>query len=636
MSTLTDSPHHDQSASKAFSAGWISIVVCMLFSFIFAVLSLQQATRHYQSQLQSWLAQHTVQMLSQQPKGALAQQLEAQRKKGHYPTLLYPQLEALGLKVYVNAIHTTSKVHVTSTSTSTSTTSILDEKYKELQKSFHETPQNTHPAIFQSTTYLFDGSPLKYLKDKPWFDAFWSHKTLWKDLKHDYWASAYINSRSSKDSFSKNSLPKKSLITKAKNNTIRHELIKDSQSKWLSHVPLPKAAILPWTQLILTWIILTLALLYFTSRYVGWRWIGLLQLLITVGPISWVLLHYCSEQEALVSQLLHTSDHLPLFTLARYIPLSALVPIIVLCILNLFTRAKRSQHRVAYTYMAPTLISVSLLVFVPFSIGLVLAFMRHDHGTFTWVGIDHFIQILYQQDYNITHPLNFYFTLAVTLLWTFVNVIFHTSLGLALALLLNTKGLYLKGIYRALLIIPWAIPNYITALIWKGMFNQNYGLINYCLQFVGVEPIAWMHGFWGAMSANVVTNTWLGFPFMMVVSLGALQSIPKDLYEAAHIAGASRWIQFKEITLPLLRPALLPAVILGSVWTFNMFNIIYLVSGGQPNGATDILITEAYRWAFEQDRYGYASAYSLIIFVILLGYASLTQKLSRSAEEIYQ
>ena len=121
-------------------------------------------------------------------------------------------------------------------------------------------------------------------------------------------------------------------------------------------------------------------------------------------------------------------------------------------------------------------------MFVPFTIGLVLAFMRHDHGTFTWVGIDHFIQILYHQDYNITHPLNFYFTLAVTLLWTFVNVVFHTSLGLALALILNTKGLYLKGIYRALLIIPWAIPNYITALIWKGMFNQNYGLINYILQ----------------------------------------------------------------------------------------------------------------------------------------------------------
>jgi arabinogalactan oligomer/maltooligosaccharide transport system permease protein len=144
-----------------------------------------------------------------------------------------------------------------------------------------------------------------------------------------------------------------------------------------------------------------------------------------------------------------------------------------------------------------------------------------------------------------------------------------------------------------------------------------------------------MSHFWGAFSANVITNTWLGFPFMMVVALGALQSIPRDLYEAADLAGASPWVQFKSITLPLLKPALLPAMILGSVWTFNMFNIIYLVSGGHPNGATDILITEAYRWAFEQDRYGYASAYSLVIFFILLGYAALSQKLSKSAEEVY-
>ena len=128
--------------------------------------------------------------------------------------------------------------------------------------------------------------------------------------------------------------------------------------------------------------------------------------------------------------------------------------------------------------------------------------------------------------------------------------------------------------------------------------------------------------------ANVTTNTWLGFPFMMVVSLGALQSIPKDLYEAAQVDGANKWQQFRRITIPMLKPALLPAVILGSIWTFNMFNIVYLVSGGQPDGSTDILITEAYRWAFEQDRYGYASAYSLIIFAILLGYSLVTSRVT--------
>ena len=167
----------------------------------------------------------------------------------------------------------------------------------------------------------------------------------------------------------------------------------------------------------------------------------------------------------------------------------------------------------------------------------------------------------------------------------------------------------------------------------KGMFNQQFGLINAVLGQFGVEPIGWFSGFWTAFIANLSTNTWLGFPFMMVVALGALQSIPKDLYEAAEVDGANAWQQFKHITLPLLKPALLPAVIMGTVWTFNMFNIVYLVSGGRPEGSTDILITEAYRWAFERERYGYAAAYSLLIFVVLLGHSLLTQKVGQSAEE---
>ena len=107
---------------------------------------------------------------------------------------------------------------------------------------------------------------------------------------------------------------------------------------------------------------------------------------------------------------------------------------------------------------------------------------------------------------------------------------------------------------------------------------------------------------------------------MMVISLGALQSIPADLYEAARVDGATRWQQFRAITLPSLKPALIPAIILSVVWTFNMFNIIYLVTAGEPAGATEILITQAYKFAFEQYRYGYAAAYSTVIFVILLVY----------------
>ena len=239
------------------------------------------------------------------------------------------------------------------------------------------------------------------------------------------------------------------------------------------------------------------------------------------------------------------------------------------------------------------------------------------------------------EDTPITAPLSVYFTLGVTLLWTALNVALHAGIGLGLAMLLREPTLRLKAVYRVLLIVPWAVPSYITALIWKGMFNKQYGLINEGLAALGVEPIGWFSGFWTAFSANVTTNTWLGFPFMMVVCLGALQSIPRDMYEAASVDGAGRWDQFRHITLPLLKPALFPALILGSIWTFNMFNVIYLVSEGQPNGGTDILITEAYRWAFEQDRHGYAAAYSVLIFLILLGYSLITARLSKGVEETY-
>jgi arabinogalactan oligomer/maltooligosaccharide transport system permease protein len=214
------------------------------------------------------------------------------------------------------------------------------------------------------------------------------------------------------------------------------------------------------------------------------------------------------------------------------------------------------------------------------------------------------------------------------------NVVLHVTLGLALALLLDRKGLALRPLYRVILIVPWAVPNYITALIWKGMFHQQMGAINGLLTVLGLTPVAWFSSFPTAFFANLCANVWLGFPFMMVVSLGALQSIPQDLYEAASVDGAGWVDQFRHVTWPLLKPALIPAVLLGTVWTFNQFNIVYLVSGGEPDGATEILISEAYRWAFtRQEQYGYAAAYACLIFVVLLGWSQVSARIARYAEE---
>lgn len=286
------------------------------------------------------------------------------------------------------------------------------------------------------------------------------------------------------------------------------------------------------------------------------------------------------------------------------------------------------KNKVAYIYVAPAVIAMIILVVTPFVVGSAVSLFAHRQGEFTFVGLANFVDILLSQDFGVTDPLSFYFTLGVTLLWTVTNVFLHVSIGLALAMALRNEWVKLRGVWRVLLIVPWAVPNYITALIWRGMFHKQFGAINGILDWFGVEPVSWFSQFSTAFAANLATNVWLGFPFMMVVTLGALQAIPRDLEEAAEVDGASRWQRFRHVTLPLLRPALVPAIVLGTVWTFNSFNIIYLVSQGEPDGSTEILISEAYKWAFSrQEQYGYAAAYAVLIFFVLLGYSLFTGQL---------
>jgi len=297
------------------------------------------------------------------------------------------------------------------------------------------------------------------------------------------------------------------------------------------------------------------------------------------------------------------------------------------------------KHRLAYYYVAPATIGMLLLVFFPILFGFVLGFTNYSLLKFKdpiwtlFIGFKNFIDIL--SDFNIFSYQNFYYTLFITVIWTVTNVVLHVGIGLFLAIILNLPFVAGSRIYRTLLILPWAVPNYITALIWRGMFQRQFGAVNGLLNLFGFPSISWFEKPFTAFMTNLATNVWLGFPFMMVIALGALQSIPAELFEAAEIDGASPWQKFRKITLPLLRPAMTPAIILGVVWTFNMFNIIYLVSGGAPYGATDILITSAYRWAFEKYQYGYAAAYSTIIFIILLSYSVLNIRISRATESAY-
>jgi len=289
---------------------------------------------------------------------------------------------------------------------------------------------------------------------------------------------------------------------------------------------------------------------------------------------------------------------------------------------------------IAYAFLGPTAASMLVLVGIPFVVGLGLGFYNNNHGEWTFVGLDNFLQILSGDGRSLSDPLNFWFTLGVTVAWTATNVVLHVSIGVALALVLRQRWLKGRNGFRMLLILPWAIPNYITALIWKGMFQFEYGAINSVLSAVGLDKVNWFSEWSTSFASNVATNTWLGFPFMMVVALGALENIPTDMYEAAEVDGASPWQRFHHITIPHLLPAMLPALALGAIWTFNMFNVIYLVSDGRPGGGTDILVTEAYRWAFERgERYGLAAAYATIIFLILILWTIIGSRLTKKDSE---
>jgi arabinogalactan oligomer/maltooligosaccharide transport system permease protein len=307
-----------------------------------------------------------------------------------------------------------------------------------------------------------------------------------------------------------------------------------------------------------------------------------------------------------------------------------------------------SEYRDAYLYVTPAMFGMLILVFFPFIYGIALSFTGQTIFNINqplgelFIGLQNYVDIVGDVDVMrrtadglVINYQNFYWTLFITICWTVANVTVGVTLGMILALALNTPGLRFKPIYRVLLILPWAIPNYITALIWKALFHQQFGAINQGIQMFGGAPVAWFDGVFSSFMTGLITNGWLSFPFMMVVILGGLQSISADMYEAATVEGASRRQQFWGITLPLLMPTLVPAVILSVVWTFNMFNIIYLVSGGAPAGANEILITKAYKIAFEEYRYAYSAAYSTVIFLILLVYGVFQTRMTRATEAVH-
>jgi arabinogalactan oligomer / maltooligosaccharide transport system permease protein len=310
-----------------------------------------------------------------------------------------------------------------------------------------------------------------------------------------------------------------------------------------------------------------------------------------------------------------------------------------------------------YMYLLPAFLVMGIITFYPLIFQVWMSFT--DFGPINyrvrnpvpaeWVGLDNYLRIAAS---NLSIP-NFEFLRLVffNLWWAFSNVVVHVVIGVFIAVLLNTKGLKFRGFYRALFILPVVIPSLIVATVWRNMFDTDAGAVNFLLQGIGgifglpaTTPafhLNWLRQVDDpipfiplplAYFAMLIANTWLGWPLNAVVATGALQSIPGELYEAAEIDGASWWQRFRNITVTYLRPAMLPYAIYGFVITFNLFFLPYFMTGGEPFGRTEILVTQAYRLAVDRQLLGVAAAFAVYLFFLLLTITLVTNRLAQATK----
>ncbi len=258
---------------------------------------------------------------------------------------------------------------------------------------------------------------------------------------------------------------------------------------------------------------------------------------------------------------------------------------------------------------------------------------------FRFIGVKNFATILAQANQ----------ALGPVFLWNVIfagsTVFLNAFLGLVLALILNNKNLRFRNFYRTALIVSWALPGVITVQVFVALLNYNFGAINRLLGVLGIYPIPWLIDPDWARVAILLVNLWLGFPYMMTATLGALSTIPDELYEAARVDGAGPWQALTRITLPLLEKPMLPILLSSFAFNFNNFYIIYLLTGGGPPEegrlataqATDILISWAYKTAFSaegQSAYGLGAAISLLIFLLTVAISLVNFRLTGALREV--
>lgn len=287
---------------------------------------------------------------------------------------------------------------------------------------------------------------------------------------------------------------------------------------------------------------------------------------------------------------------------------------------------RKRDTLVSYAWSAPSLLLIGLMVVFPilYTGYISLTNMNVYHWfDFTIVGLENYFRALFVFDSG------FLSALLATIAWTVVNMVLQLVIAFVLANLLNIKKLRFRKLYKTILMFPWAMPGYVGILLWKtGMFNTQFGLLNQWMEKLGHEAVRWLSSDVSAFICCTVVNLWLALPFMIMIMDGALQSIDRSYYESARLYGAGAIAQARYITIPAMKPIIAPAVIITVFTTFKQFDVVYLLTqqaGAKTGSGFHTILTYAYENAFITNNYGYSSAISIIIFILLILFSAKFQ-----------
>ena len=273
----------------------------------------------------------------------------------------------------------------------------------------------------------------------------------------------------------------------------------------------------------------------------------------------------------------------------------------------------------AWLYSMPFLILAGLMIVVPLIYTVAISFTNmsiYHWDDYRFVGGANYLKALFTFDSGFV-PAFFR-----TLLWTAANMIMQIVLGFIIALGLNTEGLKLKRVYKTILVVPWAMPAYVSILLWRmGIYNTEFGLFNQLLKKAGLTPINFLSTDFAAFMSCMLVNLWLGVPYMFTMMDGAMQSIDRSIYESAQLDGAGFWAKHIRITAPLIMHIMAPVLIMASFTAFKQFDIVYLMTmqtGAKTGADINTVITYVYEKAFITSNYGYSSAAAVVVFVIIM------------------